>query len=316
MNTTKIKCVLTALIVFCCSIQIYAQKYTAEFLNMGVGARALGMGGAFVAIANDATACYWNPAGLALLRQREMTMMHATRFSGIVHSNFVNFVYPDQKGNAFGISWFRIGVDDIPKSTKLDEFNRPIIEGYMKNVDQAIFLSYSRQAAEKLYLGGNIKAIRQTVGDNSALGFGLDLAVLYRLANCVSLGLNLQDLAGTFIYWDTGHRDTKNPTLKWGVAFTKSFSKLKGDLTLAVDQNIRFEGETNENTFSVGDFAGSDFQFGAEYWLFNLIAFRAGLDRQYLTAGTGLKLKMFEIDYAFVSYELGNTHRISGRVRF
>jgi len=316
MPVKKIKYLLIALIVLGSSIPGSAQKYAAEFLTVGIGARALGMGGAFVAIANDATASYWNPAGLALLRQREITVMHASRFSGIIHSNFVNFIYPDQKGSAFGISWFRTGVDDIPKSTKLDEFDRPIIEGYLKNVDQALFLSYSRQAAEKLYLGGNIKMIRQTVGENSSLGFGLDLGLLYRLANCISLGLNLQDLAGTYVFWDTGHRDIKNPTLKWGIAFTKSFSKLKGNLTLAVDQNIRFEGETNENTLSVGDFAGSDFQFGAEYRLLDIIALRAGLDRKYLTAGTGLKLKMLEIDYAFVSYELGNTHRISAGVRF
>ena len=161
MQVKSLKYLFVTLIVLAGSITTFAQKYTAEFLTTGVGARALGMGGAFVAIANDATACYWNPAGLSLLRQREVTMMHATRFSGIVHSNFVNFVYPDQKGSAFGVSWFRIGVDDIPKSTKLDEFNRPIIEGYMKNIDQALFLSYSRQAAEKLYIGGNIKAIRR-----------------------------------------------------------------------------------------------------------------------------------------------------------
>lgn len=296
--------------------QAFAQKYAAEFLTIGVGARALGMGGAFVAIANDATAAYWNPAGLASLKQREITIMHASRFSGMVHSNFLNFVYPDKNGSAFGISWLRDGIDDIPKSTQLDDYQRPIIDGYMKNVDQALFLAYSRRATNKLLLGGTIKAIRQTVGDYSSLGFGLDIGALYCLNHGLSLGFNWQDLAGTYIFWDTGHRDVKSPTLKWGLALTRTFDKLKGTATIAVNQNIRFEGENSENTFSIGDVAGSDFQWGAEYWLFETVALRMGFDNQNFTAGTGLKITLFEIDYAFVSYELGNTHRISGRVRF
>jgi len=316
MLRNKLKLFLMLITILGLAIQAYAQKYAAEFLTIGVGARALGMGGSFVAIANDATASYWNPAGLAQLGQREVTMMHASRFSGIVHSNFINVIYPDGKGNAFGVSWFRSGVDDIPKATRLDEFDRPIIEGYLKNVDQALFLSYSRQACRRFCLGGNIKAIRQTVGDNSSLGFGVDVGALYHVSNNFNVGLNLQDLAGTYIFWDTGHRDTKYLSLKWGIAFTKSFTRLKGTFSFAIDQNIRFEGETNESTFSIGDVAGSDFQVGVEYWLLNIVAFRVGFDRQYLTAGTGLKLKMFEIDYAFVSYELGCTHRISGSVRF
>jgi len=294
----------------------HAQKYSSEFLSIGVGARALGMGGAYVAIANDGSAVYWNPAGLSQLQKREVSFMHASRFSGLVHANFINFVFPDKNGNAFGISYFRMGIDDIPKSTKLDQFDRPIIEGYMQDIEHALFLSISHCLAENFFVGGNIKTIRQTIGSNSSMGFGFDFGTLYRFSNNLSVGINLQDIAGTYVFWDTGHKDVRKPTVKWGFALSRPFPFLSGKVTLAVNQNIRFEGKNSENNFSLGEIAGSDFQYGGEIMLLNILALRAGLERDNFTAGTGFRFKFFQIDYAFVSYDLGNTHRISGRILF
>ena len=294
----------------------HAQKYSSEFLSIGVGARALGMGGAYVAIADDGSAVYWNPAGLSQLQKREVSFMHASRFSGLVHVNFFNFVFPDKNGNAFGISYFRMGIDDIPKSTKLDQFDRPIIEGYMQDTEHALFLSFSHSLAENFFVGGNLKTIRQTVGSNSSMGFGFDFGTLYRFSNSFSVGMNLQDIAGTYVFWDTGHKDVRKPTLKWGFALSSPIPFLAGKATLAVNQNFRFEGKNSENYFSIGEIAGSDFQFGGEIMLLNILALRAGMERENFTGGAGFRLKFIQIDYAFVSYDLGNTHRISGRILF
>ena len=294
----------------------HAQKYTSEFLSIGVGARALSMGGAYVAIANDASSVYWNPAGLSQLKKREISFMHASRFNGLVHVNFLNFIFPGSNTNAFGISYFRMGIDDIPKSTKLDQFEQPIIEGYMQDVEQALFLSFSRSVTNRFFWGGNIKAIRQTIGSNSSLGFGFDFGALYRFNNNFALGVNLQDISGTYIFWDTGHKDVRSPTVKWGFALNSSVPFLFGKATLAINQNIRFEGQNNENNFALGEIAGSDFQFGGEFVFLNTLALRAGLERKNFTAGTGFRINFLEINYAFVSYDLGNTHRISGRVLF
>ena len=295
---------------------LQAQKYAADFLNIGVGARALGMGSAYVAISNDATAAYWNPAGLSQLHKREITIMHANRFSGLVQTNFINLAIIDKHGNAFALSYFRVGIDDIPKSTKLDEFDRPIIEKYIQDVEQALFLSFARKNSNNFSLGGNLKAIFQKVGDHSSLGLGFDIGALYCLSPHLSFGVSLQDLAGTYIFWDTGHRDVKYPTIVWGLAFSHNVPILSGKTTLAINNNIRFEGQNNENLFSLGEIAGYDVNLGGEYVLLNTIAFRVGMERKNLTAGAGLRLRFFEIDYAFVSYDLGNTHRISGKILF
>ena len=292
------------------------QKYTAEFLNIGIGARALGMGGAYVAISNDGTSVYWNPAGLARLDKREISLMHASHFSGLIQTNFIGFVCPDNNGNTFGISFFRLGIDGIPKSTKLDEFDRPIIEGYLEDSEHALFLSFARKATESLTIGGNLKAIYQKTGENSSMGFGFDLGASLWLSSNIKLGLHLQDLAGTHVFWDTGQREVRLPTLTWGAAFTPNLNFILGKITIAASQNIRFEGENSENVFSLGEFAGSDFNAGAEWRILNTIALRTGLNRRNLSAGAGIQFRHFDIDYAFVSYDLGNTHRVSGRILF
>ncbi len=298
------------------SQQLHAQKYAAEFLSVGVGAKALSMGGAFVALANDGTAVYWNPAGLSRLRQKELFLMHASRFSGIVHTNFIGLSLPTHTGLTFAISYFRIGIDDIPKSTRLDEFERPIIEGYMQDIEQAIFLSFSKKVTPNFSIGGNLKTIFQTIDDYSAMGFGIDLGGIYQITDRLSFGANFQDITGTHVFWDTGHRDTRYPTINWGFALTQKVNFLYGALTIAGSQNIRLEGQNSENAISFGDIAGSDFQAGFEYSFMNTVAFRAGMERKNFTAGTGIQFKFLAVDYAFVSYDLGNTHRISGSIKF
>jgi len=124
-----------------------AEKYAGEFLSLGVGARPLGMGGSFVAIADDATAAYWNPAGLGGLDRTEITFMHAGIF-GLDNYDFINYVQPVGAG-AFGLSWIRLGVADIPitelpSSGNMSASNRPYISGRMQNTENAFMISYGK----------------------------------------------------------------------------------------------------------------------------------------------------------------------------
>ncbi len=91
----------------------YDHKYAAEFLNVGVGARAGAMGGAFSAVADDATASYWNPAGLRLLAGRQVGLMHAAQFANHVKYDYLVFGSPGER-ESYGISIIRMGIDDIP----------------------------------------------------------------------------------------------------------------------------------------------------------------------------------------------------------
>lgn len=294
---------------------LHAEKYAAEFLTTGIGARALAMGGAYVAVSNDASAAYWNPAGLVQLQKAEIHFMHASRFSDMVQTDFINFVSPGKK-YALGISYLRMGIDNIPYTASLDVNGRPLIEKYISDTEEAAFLSFGASLNSKFSLGGNVKALRQIVGDHSSLGFGLDLAAMYRLNSAFNFGAILQDISGTHLFWDSGHRDTKMPDLKYGISYNKSFLFLRSKLLFSVQQGIRFEGRSYSSQLALSDFANSDLQFGGEYELMEIIALRLGFSGNDVTVGAGLGFKMLRIDYAFMSYELGNAHRVSASVRF
>lgn len=93
-----------------------AAKYAAEFLKLGIGARALGMGSGFVALANDASAAYWNPAGLATLSKPEMLFMHSEQLGSLANHDYLGFVEPlsgEGTRSAVGIGLIRLSVDNI-----------------------------------------------------------------------------------------------------------------------------------------------------------------------------------------------------------
>jgi hypothetical protein len=106
------------------------------------------------------------------------------------------------------------------------------------------------------------------------------------------------------------------PDLKYGLAYKKSFLFLRSHLLFSVQQSIRFEGKSYSSQVQLGDFANSNFQFGGEYELMDMVALRLGANGSDLTAGAGLGFKILRIDYAFMSYELGNAHRVSASLRF
>ena len=92
-----------------------AENYTGDFLTNGVGGRALGLGGAYVSIADDATATYWNPAGIASVPDNyQFCLMHAARRSGLGAFNYIGGTTRVLSKLNLGLSWLRAGVDDIP----------------------------------------------------------------------------------------------------------------------------------------------------------------------------------------------------------
>ncbi len=319
-------------------------KYAAEFLRIGVGARALGLGGAFVAIADDGSAPYWNPAGLARAARPEMLFMHAEQFGSIANHDFASFVQPlDSRGtgSAVAISLVRFSVDDILVTRDAyDDLNhngrrdegepiRPDQFYTDSDTEYALLLSYARAAGDRLSLGGNLKLIRQGLLDNTSFGMGLDLGLLYRPTASWGLGVRMADATTTRISWDTGHRETLRPALTLGAAWTRDLPGLRGRLNTVLALASTFDGRDEASQLAGGAW-GSDLQGGLEYWIGNAAAFgpggsrrgsavaaRVGSDAGALTAGAGIRFRSWGVDYAYLSHEeLDATHRVSASVGF
>ena len=192
-------------------------KYSNEFLNVGVGARALGMGKVQVSLADNSTAGYWNPAGLARQTAKyDATLMHSELFAGVVKNDYAAFSMPLDEKSAIGVSVLRLGVDNIADTRSLIDqtgqidYNRV---NYFSIADYAALLSYARKIGpEGLSVGGSAKIIYRNVGSfANAYGFGIDAGVQY-LRNGWQLGLMARDITTTFNSWSIDAEKFKNTT--------------------------------------------------------------------------------------------------------
>ena len=320
-------------------------KFGGDFLSVGGGARPLGMGSAFVAISDDVTAGYWNPAGLTQVDNLQAVYMHSERFSGIVSYDYGAAALPIKQSNGvIGISFFRQSVDDIKNTLGFSvvDGNPPNIDEFpeFSTYDLAFFLSYADRINENVSWGLNGKILNQSIGPFAdAWGYSLDVAFLYR-NNGFSWGLNLMDITTMLKFWDVnsdnlseleenfndvvpeGQNELVLPTIKTGAA--KTFGIGEFDLTAALDADLRFE---NRQTFyiNVGKMSIEP-HLGTEFVYKDIIALRAGLTDFFTdqssklfvspTFGAGLNFKALNIDYGFgnfsgLSDDLGTIHRIS-----
>lgn len=302
-------------------------KYAGEFLAIGVGGRALGMGGAHVAVVNDATAGYWNPGALARINYPETVIMHEERFGSLINYDFASVAIPYGSDVSLGLSVLRLGVDGIPdtRNAWVDNNGNGIFDNadrldydkitYFNSADWALYFTYAKRLESGLQWGANIKLIQRTLADQSATGIGFDVGAVYSPAKNLSVGVNAQDITTTLVAWGTGRNELVSPTLKLGAAY--SVNLLGGRLTPAVDCDVRFENRHFGAIASVGAFS-FDPRTGLEFDYKNTVALRVGYsDIRQVSVGAGVHLRMLDIDYSFAKFaaeeSLGNTHRISIR---
>ena len=327
MNRTKLFAIIT-IILLTSSTGIFAQessKYGGEFLSIGVGGRPLGMGGAYVAVVNDVTAGYWNPAALSNINYPELSLMHDERFGNLVNYDYGGVGFPLGTNSSLGFSIIRLGVDDIPdtRNALIDLNGNGVLDPgeridpnkitFFNAADYAFFFTYAKKQNEKFSYGANLKIIRRDLAEASAWGLGFDIGARYSPFEKFYLGANLQDITTTYLSWSTGKKETITPTAKLGTAYQIDF--LNGVLTPAVDFDVRFEGRENSANANLGP-VSFDMHAGIEYTFKDVFSVRTGYnDLGNLTLGAGVKLPKLNIDYSFAKFDgdedLGNTHRIS-----
>jgi Uncharacterised protein family (UPF0164) len=333
------KVLFSASIILFSITQIHSQtviaKYAGEFMALGVGGRPLGMGGAFVAVANDVTAGYYNPAGLANLNYPQISLMHSEQFGSLVNYDYGAVGIPFGTDMSFGLSVMRLGVDGIPDTRNaLEDGRNPgvtiqdpsfINDQYARldyskitefsDQDWAFYLTFAKRQSESFYWGVNVKLIRRDIAEFSANGIGLDVGALYTPFQDFFLGANIQDVTTTIVAWSTGRTELVSPTMKLGASYAIDF--LGGKFTPDVDLDVRFENRQFASYFHIGP-VSFDSHAGLEFNYKNIFSIRGGYnDVKQFTIGAGIKLPKLNIDYSFARFStseverLPDTHRIS-----
>lgn len=312
------------------------RKYSNEFLNIGVGARALGMGNANVASAEGVTAGYWNPAGL--LKQKndiEVGLMHAEYFAGIAKYDYMGVSKRIDENSVAGISILRFGVDNIPNTLDLVDANGNVDYNRISTfnaVDFAALLSYARNIPQLkgVELGGNFKVIRRKLGEfGGAWGFGLDAGAKYNYGKWKFAAMG-RDITGTFNAWSysltdkqiatfiqTGNEvpssalEVTLPKLILGAA--REFSFWKDRISLLGEVNFINTFDGKRNTVIKTEVWSLEPAFGMEVGYKGFVFLRGGLGNiqkqlddlglhEITTVqpnfGIGVKYKIFSLDYA------------------
>ncbi|QIX60330.1 conjugal transfer protein TraF [Hymenobacter lutimineralis] len=280
-------------------------KYANEFLNIGVGGRALGMGNTQVSLAQDATAGYWNPAGLLNQKAKyDAVLMHSELFSGIVKNDYAAFAMPLDEKSAIGASIIRLGVDDIADTRALvNEYGQIDYSriSYFSVADYALLLSYARKLGpEGLTLGGSGKIVYRNVGSfATAWGFGFDAGAQYQRGNW-RLGLMARDITTTITAWSINSdkfRESTNDTLSipkssseitlprfvLGAAYNV---KLPGQFTALVATDLEMTTDGQRNTAVSTSFVSIDPKLGLEIGYNNVAFLRAGVSNFQKIEGT------------------------------
>ncbi len=336
---------VTVLTVGAFAVNAFAVSEAAVlFLLISPGARPSGMGEAFAAIADDATAVYWNPAGLAFQTGRELTLMHANWLPQLTNDMFYDFAAYRQSVEGLGTVGLNVTYLNLGKQYITGE-DSPEVLGEFTSFDFAVSLTYGTLVGRNTAVGVGLRYIRSNLstvgagaekGSGKANAFAVDLAVLYKAPwlKGLSFGANLSNMGPKITYIDAAQADPLPTNLKAGVAY-KAINSPYNKLTFALDVNKllvrRYADGTSDPFYKaiftswtdqpIGDeFKTMIYSGGFEYWYADLFALRAGYyyDEEgkvkYATFGAGIQYHKYRFDFAYVSAKEG--HPLSDTMRF
>jgi len=316
-TTVKSLMLAAALGALAANLSAGSTSLGGAYASDGEGARALGMGGAFVAVADDANANWANPAGMAFFTD------HA-RYASFTHSmlyqvdglsrDYLAYAQADDGGyGALGVSWDRFTADLNPETYTEDTFAYSGAKRLASTLPMAVgwTLKYFRVASSLAASSDN-----QTVGAGDATGFGADLGLMFKPAPSVAVGVDVQNLYSS-LSWDT-HTYESIPTVA------------NGGIAWHMNERTVFAAQASMAQSSSG-YSPQTANAGGEIWMFDgkteqwgfarNIALRAGYqqalannDAGQVDAGASIKAETWQLDYAFqymlTQSELGNTQRL------
>jgi len=299
LDRSKCRLIIFAVLSASVSALVFGAQASEEvpgaFALTVSGARPIGLNGAYVAIADDANAIWWNPAGISQLERTAFTSTHASLYDvdGLSMSS-LGFAKPTDVG-AFGAGVTYLRASDIP----ITDANGNIIE-HSAQSEEVLTLSYGNSLFGRLHLGANVRYLHSgRIIDYS--GLSLDLGLLANPARRFYLGAMLQQIASYLAVGDDGDSQELPRSIKAAAAFRTG--------SLSVGLGLDNLSSSNYREISAGcEILPSDF-------VVLRIGLRAGMRNETSlswSAGIGLNLRRLHVDYAYTNQpSLASNHLVS-----
>ena len=277
---------------------LWAESYYGmanDYLQYGAGARSLAMGGAYVALADEASAPYWNPAGLTQINEYQFLSMYAPFFEETTYG-FVSYVHPLGRLGTLGISDVLLhsgGYEEVDYDGNVLGTNKSIYKN-------AVIISYANSLSRHFSLGASLKLVHETVMRYSDNGQGIDLGILIKPSNSLNIGFTLQNVIEPKVTLRE-EPDVYRINFKGGLALRTLSKRLSftADVNKLVNENAYFCGGIEISPW--GEIASAALK---------RVDLRLGINHlQTLTCGIGLKVRFLSLDYAFNAHKLGSLHK-------
>lgn len=275
------------------STDLMAGEGAGAFLRLGLGARSRGMGGAYTAIADNSSAAYYNPAGLAFLENREVNLTYSLMsFDRIFNSAGFSRPLPPSAGFSIGILQSGFAESDA-RSSGGD------VIGKIDDAKYAVMMGFAVRLSERVAIGITPKWLYSKVYDVSASSVGLDIGTMVRLQNNLTAGVALKEIGQKFKY-------TRDPR---GEGDETTTDRLPLTLRVGIAYRHDWGGTTFRNVLIAADLESVEgqsgrFHFGLESKLLDAFSLRVGLDDRDFTAGFSIPFKVHDyrlhVDYAFI----------------
>jgi len=270
------------------------------YLRIGAGVRGTGAGGAFVAVANDISAGYWNPAGLGQMTVPEIGGMYSL-LSLDRQYNYAAGAYPLGSVGTFGVSWINFNGGNIQAYNQAGN-----VVGEFSNNENALLFSYGKQVSPMFALGGNAKMLFHSLAGSSASGMGFDFGARVTPSERVAFGASVQNVGAKLKWNTTAQTESKFPTIaRLGLLF-----KPLNMINFAAD----YEFINSQN---------GKWHVGWEVLMSEYLNLRAGNDNGSITLGASLVNiaavnNTLELDYGFSKDPIDQsaTHRFAFLLRF
>ena len=329
-------------LIFVMMINAQSAGTDLEFINLGTGARPLGLGNAYTSLSNDANSVYWNPAGMNQLSTAEAIYMHRNLYfdtdfdylaAGLpltahrlqpTADTIPHTLYPI---NYLGLGFIRVSTGDIKitdTTSTLEpgtDYNQIVYRGTGGYTASAYFLSYGRKI-KQINTGITIRIMDMRLLEHAGRGYGIDLGLLvpYKF---LTYGLMLRGINFGKIKWDTGQVDDIVPVVRTGITLTvgegmgyrvwgmeKEVGSKKGGLIITgeIEQEIKAGNQAYWHN--------PKYHIGLEWSIMGLVGIRCGYDDGNFSGGIGFRSEHIYVDYAYTTHpELNGMHSISIGIR-